>query len=84
METPKDPRYKQGYHLTDPWAKDIRVREAMSISIDRKAIAKGLYLGIANPTPVGILLPNWEALPPFHTIRKGQETARRGGLSERI
>ncbi len=41
MLTPEDKRYVNGYHRTDPW-KDIRVREAMSIAIDREAIIKTL------------------------------------------
>lgn len=62
--TPPDPRYKEGYHSSDPW-KDIRVREAMAISIDREAICKALYKGAARPTTLGWLFPGWQNLPPI-------------------
>jgi peptide/nickel transport system substrate-binding protein len=63
MLTPPDPRYKEGYHSSDPW-KDIRVREAMSIAIDREAIVKSVYQGAARPTTNGWLFPGWQDLPP--------------------
>jgi peptide/nickel transport system substrate-binding protein len=62
--TPPDPRYKEGYHSTDPW-KDIRVREAMAIAIDREAIVKAFYKGGAKATAIGWLFPGWEDLPPI-------------------
>jgi ABC-type transport system substrate-binding protein len=61
--TPADPRYKKGYHGTDPW-RDMRVREAMSISIDREAIVKAMYAGAARPSTISALLPGWRDLPP--------------------
>jgi peptide/nickel transport system substrate-binding protein len=62
--TPGDKRYQEGVHNKDPW-KDIRVREAMSIAIDREAIVKSIYLGTARPIPVGWLFPGWQDLPPI-------------------
>jgi peptide/nickel transport system substrate-binding protein len=61
--TPPDPRYKEGYHSSDPWV-DVRVREAMCIAIDREAIIKSVYLGSARPTRPGWLLAGWQDLPP--------------------
>lgn len=74
METPKDSRYKEGYHLKDPWAKNIKVREAMNIAIDRNAIIKAVYLGAAVQTSVCHMLPGWQDLPP---IPYDPERARR-------
>jgi len=47
-----------------PW-KDVRVREAMSIAIDRVAIAKKLYQGLAVPAPIGLMIPGWDKLKPI-------------------
>jgi peptide/nickel transport system substrate-binding protein len=63
MLTPPDPRYKKGYHRTDPWV-DIRVREAMSIAIDREGIVKAVYQGAATPTQIGWRFPGYQDLPP--------------------
>jgi peptide/nickel transport system substrate-binding protein len=64
MITPKDTRYKEGYHRTDPW-KDIRVRQAMTMAIDRQAIIKAIYKGGAEAQPIYYSLPGWETLPPI-------------------
>ncbi|MHB1007476.1 MAG: ABC transporter substrate-binding protein [Chloroflexota bacterium] len=51
---PSHPQYKG----TDPW-RDVRVREAMSIAIDREAINKGFFggLGTFEPTQGATLAP---------------------------
>jgi peptide/nickel transport system substrate-binding protein len=64
MLTPANKNYKEGYHRTDPW-KDIRVREAMNLAIDRKAIAQSVYLGAATPISINWALPGWDKLPPI-------------------
>ena len=45
---PADSRYDANYHNQDPWT-DKRVREAMTISIDRDAINKAIFAGVADP-----------------------------------
>jgi peptide/nickel transport system substrate-binding protein len=65
MQPPNDKRYKEGYHGSDPWAKDIRVREAMNIAIDREAIIKAIYKGAAVPMSIPLGLKGWEKLPPI-------------------
>jgi peptide/nickel transport system substrate-binding protein len=64
MLLPQDKRYVEGYHRTDPW-KDVRVREAMSIAIDRASIVKNLYHGYATAAPIFAPLPGWEKLEPI-------------------
>jgi peptide/nickel transport system substrate-binding protein len=64
MTTPADKKYKKGYHRTDPW-KDIKVREAMSIAIDRKGIAEAVYKGAARPMPICWALPGMDELKPI-------------------
>ncbi len=61
MLTPEDKRYRDGYHRMDPWA-DVRVREAMNIAIDRKAIAKAVYHGFAKPLAVWMKSPGWDGV----------------------
>jgi peptide/nickel transport system substrate-binding protein len=64
MMSPKDKRYKAGYHRTDPWV-DKRVREAMNIALDRNAIIKAVYKGTAEATTVCWTLPDWRNLKPI-------------------
>ncbi len=64
MLIPEDKRYVEGYHRKDPWV-DVRVREAMNIAIDRKAIAKSLYNDMAVPAPTIFTFPGWEKLEPI-------------------
>ncbi len=64
MITPKDERYKAGYHWTDPW-KDKRVREALNIAIDRQAIINSIYKGTAEAISVPWILKGWEKVPPI-------------------
>jgi ABC-type transport system substrate-binding protein len=54
--------YEEGYHNTDPWA-DIRVREAMSIAIDREAINEALHYGLGYITAIVSPIPGEEDLP---------------------
>jgi ABC-type transport system substrate-binding protein len=54
-----DSRYKEGYHNQDPWT-DVRVRQAMNISIDREAIAKAIYSGTATPAGSTFVYPGSE------------------------
>jgi ABC-type transport system substrate-binding protein len=77
--TPPDPRYKKGYHSSDPW-KDKRVREAMALAVDREAIVKAVYLGAARPIPTGWLFPTWEDLPliPYDPERAKKLLAEAG------
>jgi peptide/nickel transport system substrate-binding protein len=51
---PADFRYKADMHNKDPWV-DKKVRQAMSIAIDRQAICKAIYAGAA--TPAGAVIP---------------------------
>ncbi|MFC2004290.1 ABC transporter substrate-binding protein, partial [Chloroflexota bacterium] len=61
MYTPNDHRYVEGYTRQDPWA-DIKVREAMSIAIDRDAINKALYSGLATPSSLPYYMPGWDKI----------------------
>ena len=56
--------YKTGYHNTDPWA-DIRVREAMSIAIDRDAINKALHNNTAEPGRLVHSIPGYQEVDPI-------------------
>jgi peptide/nickel transport system substrate-binding protein len=56
--------YKEGYHNQDPWA-DIRVREAMSIAIDRDAINEALHLGTAKPMTLVHYIPGYDEVDPI-------------------
>lgn len=64
MLLPEDKRYVEGYHQKDPW-KDIKVREAMNIAIDRNAIVKSLYQGKVIASPIFWDLPGWDKLQPI-------------------
>ncbi len=64
MFTPADNRFKEGVHRKDPWA-DRRVREAMSMAIDRQAIVKSVYKGAAKPMPICWTLEGYEKLKPI-------------------
>jgi len=64
MLIPDDKRYVEGYHRMDPW-KDIRVREAMNIAIDRKALVKTFFRGTATASPIMPSLPGWDKLKPI-------------------
>lgn len=61
---PKDPRYVEDYHNKDPWA-DKRVREAMSIAIDRNAIVKTIYLGGGRPVTCWAFIPGADEQEPI-------------------
>jgi peptide/nickel transport system substrate-binding protein len=79
MITPKDKRYKKGYHLSDPWV-DKRVRIAMNLAIDREAIVKAIYGGAARPIPVCWSLKGWDKLPliPYDPEKAKQLLAEAG------
>jgi len=64
MLLPEDKRYVEGYHRMDPW-KDVRVREAMNIAIDRAALVKTFFRGTATAAPIAPNLPGWEKLKPL-------------------
>jgi peptide/nickel transport system substrate-binding protein len=64
MLLPEDKRYVEGYHRKDPW-KDIRVREAMNIAIDRRSIAKNLFRNNATVSSIFWALPGWDKLEPI-------------------
>ncbi len=61
---PEDKGYIKGYHWQDPWV-DQRVREAMSIAIDRVALAKTIYRGTGLPAACWIDAPSSEELKPI-------------------
>ena len=79
MTSPLDDRYVEGYDQQDPWT-DVRVREAMSIAIDRQAIIDALYFGAATPIPVSWLVPGWKDLEPvpYDPVRAKQLLAEAG------
>jgi peptide/nickel transport system substrate-binding protein len=52
-----DDRYDPNYHNKDPWT-DMRVRKAMTISIDRQAICDSIFAGTAVPIGVPLHTPD--------------------------
>jgi peptide/nickel transport system substrate-binding protein len=64
LSRPGTTYYEAGYHNQDPWA-DIRVREAMSIAIDRDAINEALHYGLGTPMAIVQPIPGWDELPPI-------------------
>ena len=56
MVDPSDKRYVEGYSQQDPW-KDVKVREAMNIAIDRQAIIDVVYFGSGYPIANAIACP---------------------------
>lgn len=61
MVYPEDERFVEGESLSDPWA-DVRVREAMSLAIDRDTIVEQLYGDTAIPTELLYAGPGRENL----------------------
>jgi ABC-type transport system substrate-binding protein len=51
---PEDFRYKADIHNKDPWV-DMRVRRALTISIDRQAICDAIFAGGAVPAGVPLI-----------------------------
>ncbi|MFC1986924.1 ABC transporter substrate-binding protein, partial [Chloroflexota bacterium] len=76
---PEDYRYVEGYHNQDPWV-DIRVREAMNIAIDRKAINKALHLDTATERAIAPFIPgdDEQELIPYDPERAKQLLADAG------
>jgi len=64
MLIPEDKRYVEGYHRMDPW-KDVRVREAMNIAIDRNALVKTFFRGTATAAPIFPAMLGWDKLKPI-------------------
>ncbi|MFC1934035.1 ABC transporter substrate-binding protein, partial [Chloroflexota bacterium] len=64
MITTANPHFKEGYHMQDPWV-DIRVREAMNISIDREAMNQAIEKGTATLIAGVCQWPGWEELEPY-------------------
>ena len=51
ITVPADKRYDPAYHNKDPWV-DPKVRKAMAMAIDREAICKSIFAGLAEPVSV--------------------------------
>ena len=65
MHIPEDDRYIEGVSRQDPWG-DKRVREAMNIAIDRKAIVENMYYeGCAVAAGVDMTAPGWDEVKPI-------------------
>jgi ABC-type transport system substrate-binding protein len=64
MVAPEDIRYVEGYNWKDPWT-DVKVREAMSIAIDRQAILDTLYFGAGEILPLPYPMPGYKDLQPI-------------------
>jgi peptide/nickel transport system substrate-binding protein len=62
LERPWLKYYIEGFSNTDPWV-DIRVREAMSIAIDRDAINEALHYGFGYPMAIVQPIPGEGDLP---------------------
>ncbi len=77
-----------GFKITRPMVADKRVREAMSIAINRAEIAKGILLGNADPAftivdPDALDLDPKTARDREGGSRAGEEAARRSRLEGR-
>jgi ABC-type transport system substrate-binding protein len=64
MLLPEDKKFVKGYHRQDPWV-DVRVREAMNIAIDRKAIVDSIYFGKAKASAIWTSQPGSDELKPY-------------------
>jgi len=73
LSRPGTTYYQEGYNNQDPWA-DIRVREAMSIAIDRDAINEALHYGLGTSMTIVQPIPGWDELPtiPYDPDRARQ------------
>ncbi|MFC1990080.1 ABC transporter substrate-binding protein [Chloroflexota bacterium] len=71
-------RYNPDYHNKDPWA-DVRVREAMAISVDRDAISQAILFGAGKPRGVHLQQAGSEKyLYPYDPERAKQLLAEAG------
>ncbi len=78
---PDDKSYKADYHQKDPWT-DIRVREAMSIAIDRDAINKAIFFGAAQPVAVPYIVPGWDKVKPItFDAKRAKELLKAAGYA---
>ena len=54
----------------------LEVRKALSLAIDRQAIAEGIYRGYARPSATGIMNPAWEGWPQWGFDAPKQDLAK--------
>jgi len=82
VKLPEDPRFVQGKTNTDPWM-DVRVRQAMNISIDRKAINDTFEAGTGILYYALAMLPGYQDVAPYeYNVAKAKQLLTEAGYPD--
>jgi peptide/nickel transport system substrate-binding protein len=65
-----------GFNLRNPLFKDLRVRQALTLAIDRQTLVKGLLLGLGQPITGPFPVTSWAYDPHVPALPHSPEKAR--------